>query len=397
MTDKRADEGGYILVVLAAVLVILLGFAALAVDVGIMYSAHTAAQRAADAAALGGAATFMESPYAIDPVGLATTRATDTAVQNTILGTPIQSSEVAVSIDYPDRLVTVNLNHTIPTFFAGVLGQKLANVAVVAHAEAKPSGRYPCVKPWFIPNSILADRTLGACGACAATPQQLLAKYDTNTQESTVTDWALAYILAQTSPTSPSFTIKPGNPSGALGPGDFFGIQLHNDPLLNEPPGSPGASIYRYDIGHCDPSNSTLMCGDVYPVKTGNMTGPTNQGTDDLVTLLGTSTPDTWNGFVGGRASFMRHPSNQVVFSSHQVIPAPIWDVCSTLDCNCPGSGCNKLNGPMMVRVIGFAKVFIDGVGSGGVQAHLIDVKACGPPGGANNDPGFPIRLVRIK
>ena len=49
-----ADERGQVAIVVALMLVVLLGFAALVVDVGLNWAARTQAQAAADAAALAG-------------------------------------------------------------------------------------------------------------------------------------------------------------------------------------------------------------------------------------------------------------------------------------------------------------------------------------------------------
>src|SRR5207249_8451002 len=58
-TSKKQE--GYVVIVVAALLAALTGFLALAVDIGVLYSARTSAQEVADAAALAGAFTF--SPY----------------------------------------------------------------------------------------------------------------------------------------------------------------------------------------------------------------------------------------------------------------------------------------------------------------------------------------------
>ncbi len=57
------NERGYIIVTTAMLLVVFLGFGALAIDVGLLYSARTSAQRAADAAALAGAFTFVADKF----------------------------------------------------------------------------------------------------------------------------------------------------------------------------------------------------------------------------------------------------------------------------------------------------------------------------------------------
>src|SRR3989442_4644766 len=58
-TNTSKKQEGFVLVVVAVVLVALIGFLALAVDVGVLYSARTSAQEVADAAALAGAFTFI--------------------------------------------------------------------------------------------------------------------------------------------------------------------------------------------------------------------------------------------------------------------------------------------------------------------------------------------------
>ena len=51
MEDKKG-QSGYILVTVAILLIVLLGFTALAVDVGMLFAGRTQSQRAADAGAL---------------------------------------------------------------------------------------------------------------------------------------------------------------------------------------------------------------------------------------------------------------------------------------------------------------------------------------------------------
>ena len=416
MDKMRKSERGYVLVVIAGVLVILLGFAALAVDVGIMYAAHTAAQRAADAAALGGAFTFIANPYVADPKTFAETRATTTAIENTILGATIQSSELQPPpfADLANRRVTVNITHTIPTFFAGVLGQKFATVSVVAYAEAdaRPADSIPCVKPWFIPNNAIS--ALG-CKACTNDPKQVIIEAG----DSLPNTWTQNFIANQSAP----FTLKPNSPSQALSPGNFFAIVLGNDIESDANcQGVSGGCVYENNIAKCGPE-STIRCGDIYNVKPGNMVGPTSQGASRLISFGITDKAnqldpyrDSW---VNGNPTFLGplSPSPPATSgtktSSHQVVLAPIWDVCNTVcahpDClkTPPGPECGKLpeNGSnAQIAVIGFAMVFINDIvpGSGvegGVSAYLVGATGCGSsPGGGTVSGvlGYPLRLVRM-
>jgi uncharacterized membrane protein len=110
---KEAEpEGqkGFVLVVVAIVLIILVGFVALGVDTGALYSARTSAQEVADAAALAGAFTYINDPANATPAALATDNALQVALNNTILGKPIAAGDVTITPDVPNRRVTVVVN-----------------------------------------------------------------------------------------------------------------------------------------------------------------------------------------------------------------------------------------------------------------------------------------------
>jgi len=66
--------------------VVLIGFVALGVDVGLMFNARQELQRATDAAAMAGAAMLAQSGAANDPEGLARQAAADCAAQNKVAG-----------------------------------------------------------------------------------------------------------------------------------------------------------------------------------------------------------------------------------------------------------------------------------------------------------------------
>ena len=371
---KRED--GFVLVVMAAVLVVLLGFATLAVDIGILYGAHTAAQRAADAAALAGAFTFISAPSATDPVALATDRALKTARENQILGATIQTAEVNVAVDYPNRMVTVDVTHPVSTFFAKALFVSSATVHAqgIAEAALNPTGS-KCVKPWFVPNSIVGpDPYPDNCTNQAA---NLLVLSPGNTKNT-------ALFLAMQ---GQQFVIKPGNPSAALAPGQFFAIDLGEGPS--------GGDEYRDNIATC-PDEATIFCLNSYSVKTGNMIGPTKQGVEALITKFDSVTPDAWAGFNNNVPLFIKGGTNPPITAdtSHQLVVAPLWDICTTLD------SAGKLTGTnLQVPVVGFAFLFIEGVKGNDVIVRLIDVQACGenPPTTTETGPfAVPLRLVRV-
>jgi Putative Flp pilus-assembly TadE/G-like len=110
-------------------------FLALAVDVGVLYSARTSAQEVADAAALAGAFTFINNTKSPQPQ-TASDNARQVALNNSILGQPIAAAGVNVNVDAANRRVTVDVQSTQNTYFARALGLQTADVAVEAVAEA---------------------------------------------------------------------------------------------------------------------------------------------------------------------------------------------------------------------------------------------------------------------
>ena len=170
------------------------------------------------------------------------------------------------------------------------------------------------VVPWFIPNTILSS--LDPCGAQAAGQIAI-------GSAGRVTAWAQELVN-----TDHQFTIKPGNPQNATGPGQFYAIRLGD---------STGGNDYRTNITSCTPDS--IICGQFYGVALGNMIGPTMQGVNDLVTIFGTVSPDKWVS-----AGHYQHPNGTVGADSHQLRRAPIWNVGDPTIGFCPGKG--KLSSP---------------------------------------------------
>src|SRR5437667_9141340 len=160
-TSKKQE--GFVLVVVAIVLLALVGFVALAVDIGVLYSARTSTQGVADAAALAGAFTFINDTKSPQPQ-TASSNALQVALNNSVLGQPVSAADVKVNVDVANRRVAVDVQSTQNTYFARALGVQTANLRLEAagKAAAKSTGT-ACAKPWLIPNTVF-----GAGGACAA-------------------------------------------------------------------------------------------------------------------------------------------------------------------------------------------------------------------------------------
>ncbi|HXV59762.1 MAG TPA: pilus assembly protein TadG-related protein [Vicinamibacteria bacterium] len=367
----RRRERGYVIVTVALVLFVLCGFVAFALDWGLVLSARTASQRAADSGALAGAFTFVTQPFSPQPV-TAEQHALEATITNTNLDGAIDPSEVSVTVDVANRRVTVDIDRAEDMYFGRVLGWNQTNVAVrgIAEASAVSTGA-SCTKPWFIPNSILSGQP--SCDACRDGRVFVL-------PDGTVSPWASTQIGYQ-------FTVKPGNPQNSLAPGQFYAIAM---------PGSMGGADYRDNIARCAPGN--VYCANTYTVELGNMIGPTKQG---VLELIGPN-PDSYVA-VG---QYMTQ--NGLSDTSHQLIVAPIWDECAMPNF-CPGGQLPDSGRNLQIPVVGFALLFLEGVQGNDVIARLIWVSGCGGGGGGGGGPGsgpeppetgpysIPVRLIRTQ
>lgn len=366
-----ASQKGLVVVTFALLVVVILAFAALGTDVGLLYSARTSLQRAADSAALAGAFSFIANPSAPQP-DTARTQALASATANQVFGAPLLPEEVAVDVNLSLRRVTVQVTRDEPYFFARILGLTEGTVMAAATAEASDEATAAyCTKPWFLPNTILAGSSIDHCQACEDGLVMI--------QNGELTDLARASI-------GTLLRIKPGHPSNALAPGQFYALRL---------PDSSGGNDYRENIERCAPE--PIGCRDRYTVEPGNMVGPTLQG---VRALIGDE-PDQY--IQVGR--YLREDGS-LNDTSKSLVVAPVWDTCG-LEGFCPDNELPDSGSNVEVEVIGFAMLFLEGMAGSDVKARLINISACGGGdevpstggiGGDGSAPGpysLPIRLVR--
>jgi Flp pilus assembly protein TadG len=346
-------------------LVVLFVFAALAIDLGIAYTARTSAQHAADAAALAGAYTF-QNPTASQPTA-ATNAAILMADQSTILGAPVSISPADVAVDTTDHRVTVSVRRAgangIATFFARAFGWQKMNVTARATAETstQAAGSH-CVKPFFLPNTVLSSQTpAAACGS-----QQVIF-FQGEVTSFVENKWGTP------------LNLRPIQPSQALAPSQFYSIQL----------GGPGAATYQCQISQClntcPTAIDTVQCGVGYPIQTGNMSGPTQSGVQQLIG----PNPDQWIS-VGQYES----STGDILDDSRSLIAVPVWDNCT--------QPINSGNAGQVLNVVGFLELFVDGVSGQGVQAHVVNAAACSTtpgagPAGTTGPYAVPIRLIQTQ
>ena len=164
-SPRRLDERGAAFVLIAVLLVLCITAAAIAVDVGLLATARTEAQRTADMAAHAGASALILSP---NSEAAARSEAIIFAAKNDIRGqaTVVLPEDVEVMLDESKVRVTVHRTASrgspIGTFFAHLLGVDEVDVRAMAAAIARPAGAVDCLLPVAV-----ADRWYEADGSRA--------------------------------------------------------------------------------------------------------------------------------------------------------------------------------------------------------------------------------------
>ncbi|MGH9482687.1 MAG: hypothetical protein ACRD1L_11420, partial [Terriglobales bacterium] len=293
------------------------------------------------------------------------------AATNSILGQAVAIDATDIIVDTTNQRVTVSVPRTgangIPYYFGQALGFTTADVVAIATAEASPvAGGTTCLRPVFVPNTILSGETPSQ----ACTDGQTILDASGNPS---------AWLKANPSVLGALMNIRPTRPSGALAPSQFYSIDFGG-----------GANTYRCalasSLAACGVSPPIAACGNTYTTKNGNMVGPTNQG---IGNLLG-PTPDTWVG-VGA----YQHAGGAITDTSNQLIVAPVWDNCNS----------SIKPGKQTFPTVGFSTWFVEGLGGGGVLANFVSAAGCpggsggggtgtGGNGSTNNPFGIPVRLV---
>lgn len=298
-TKRLGRERGATLVIVAISLTALFGFLALAIDLGMLFVAHSDAQRAADAAALAGASAFLDSSITTASPA-ARQRALEYARRNTFQNHAIDSSDVAITIIPDSGKVGVYIHRdSVPTLFARVLGIRAVPIAAFAVAQAVPAAAARCLKPfavpdmwddpaddkngdrvwdnnetWSFPNATTRYQAYTGPGGSPLETGYGSAWRNGAAGGGFLNDYGRPISLKAQDPKSPYVPM----------PGVFLAWQLPTDPLQAPCKGSVGgngAAAFRNNICSCN--NSTVKLGTPYPVETGDMRGPTFQGVSNLI------------------------------------------------------------------------------------------------------------------
>jgi Flp pilus assembly protein TadG len=283
----------------------------LAIDVGMLMTARSQAQNAADAGALAGATALVYNDYEDRTAsGPAVTNAIAAAKSNLVMAKVVDVNSADVEFlpgtGGEQNRVRVTVYRTqgrgnpVATLIASVLKMlAFADIAAAATAEASPTNAMTCVKPFTIP-----DR------------------------------WREMHEPPWDTEDSFDFADKKGNkianPDIYIGPGDpanYTGYNAERDKGLvitlkadngskiapsfyqawDMPEEDFGANDYRWNVGNCN--TSVMKYNQEFVAKPGMMTGPTNQGMRDLIDL----DPQAYWNESEKRVVSTKHPSPRVV------------------------------------------------------------------------------------
>jgi Putative Flp pilus-assembly TadE/G-like len=275
----KRNEKGQVLIFVALAIFALLGFAALGIDVGYMYSVRHELQRSADAGALAGASAFTTGDWNDSAVkSIAETRAREFAAKDQVVQTTLAPGEIDVSFLVGMDRIEVITRRNANLFFARIFGPAWANQLITARAvaEAKvvgPDIPVTCIKPWAIPYPWLDDIAYGAGqGQDRNNPNGL---YDTG--EVIYKTCAGGIGLCPGTP----MTVKIGTPndntssSGQQSSGQFFIIQGN----LGGTNWFAGGAAYEDAIKGCFAVDMNLPLD----LMTGDKVGLTRHGVADLL------------------------------------------------------------------------------------------------------------------
>ncbi|MCL5006489.1 MAG: pilus assembly protein TadG-related protein [Acidobacteria bacterium] len=403
MLPARTTDRGSTLFILAGVMLILLVVCAFAIDMAWLYLARVQAQRAADAAALGGATAFVNSGCVTSGCTsggiqepLARQQAEVVGDQNDIAGKAAKIQDGDVTFSYPnpqEPQITVTVRSAVTTFFAKIISSAFesVNVSATATAEAyNPSGGSgtplgtACLRPFLVPN----------CDP------------------------------VHTSPANPTCAAIGGGgyfikPDGSI-PNDVVGEswQLHTNAApsqwylvgYTDAAWSSGNALENH-IEYC--ASAIYSCGTELQTANGKMVGPVDHGIEALIheskSGTGQDTIDTSVGPPFPITGGSNNPNPSLIGKtfygqSASIVTVPVY---SGVDV----SGQPLGPGGAPVYIMGYMQLFIKGYVHNGSDDYLdtviLNVGSCGgssggggggstpPPVVASGGTTIPIRLIR--
>ncbi len=296
------SQRGNVVIIVALFLTALLGFTAMAVDVGMFMWEKRELQNVVDAAALAGVQELPNDPGAAVDLAAEYARRNGAGSRGWVLESVTVLPGGCSAVARNCTAVEVRVRHPDAPFFLGrALGFSTANVASRARAAIQSPRVSDNVMPWSLRDSVRRRARYGEV-----------------------------------------VTVKYSAQGGSQG--DYGALKIPNPRC-----GGAGAALYRCNIRE----GATIEIGQSYQTEPGNMTGPTRQGLEDR---LRSTDPrcDTFNEvfeWVGNSWRFRSdscNPWTDVGQGSKRVVLIPVVS-----DDDDPGRS--------QVTVLGFALAFIEG------------------------------------
>lgn len=334
-------------------LAVVLGVAALAIDLGMAFTTRTQAQRVADAAALAGAGSLALYP---DNVEAARREAMEYATKYELMNEPVDELEVDVFVDPVEDTVGVtvyrNEEHGNPlgTLFGGILGVESIDVSAHAVAKAQPARpKVPCLLPLTLPDQWYEEWD----GEDGREPTELdeFGDEDDDFYDPEITGYDGGDFGKQ-------LVIKTQEAPGTYNPSWWGPWRLE---------GTQGSEDYRSRIMKCVFPDKERELGDEVQPEPGNMAGPTRQGFDDLIDQDPTA---TWNSAKG----CVTH-GDGTCSGSPRIRPVPLFDPTQVPN---PGAA-------QQFPLVNFANFFVESQVGGTVTVRFMGLTA--NYGGALGDP----------
>ncbi|MET0396547.1 MAG: pilus assembly protein TadG-related protein [Longimicrobiaceae bacterium] len=300
------NERGATFVFFVAMIIPLLSLAALAADVGVMHTARSEAQRAAEAAALAGAGLYMNVGAGGEVPDSATVVAKAREYALTLNGVGKGLADSArVQVFQGEQRVRVTVYGKASLLFARIFGRDVQVVDAVAAARVMGAQGTDCVKPFAIPD-LWEEKTGGDKNGDKVYDQGENWTYEAGEDHykrysvppaSDATGYGSALRDGKGKPSyvgdqGRRMTIKQGHPKGqetnfespeVLQPGIFLPLVIPDPagggdwcPAVTGGGGDEGASQYKRNIACCNPR--MINVNDTLSLKTGRMVGPTQQG-----------------------------------------------------------------------------------------------------------------------
>ncbi|HEY3158692.1 MAG TPA: pilus assembly protein TadG-related protein [Vicinamibacterales bacterium] len=281
LANLRRDERGMSFVFIGLGFMAFVAASTLAIDVGMFMTARSQAQTAADAGALAGATALAFNDFDDRSTGgPAVQSAVNTALANSVIGA--SPSATPADVTFPagptgNNRVRINVFRTgersnaVPTLIGPLFGVPTVNIDATATAEASPANAMTCVKPFAIPDKWIENKN---------PPWTTGSTFDRYDNKGNVLPNADVYIPAGQAGYS---GYNPTRDKGTLltlraGTGNNIEPSMYYSWAM---PTNTGADDYDLNISGC---NTTVVhWGDSMTQEPGDMTGPTNQGIDDLI------------------------------------------------------------------------------------------------------------------